>query len=372
MIRVLHVVTNMDVGGIETMLMNYYRHVDRSQLQFDFLVHRSARGAYDDEIESLGGRIYRLPRLNPFGVNYRQKLQKFFLEHSDYKIVHSHLDCMSAIPLKAAKKAGIPVRIAHAHSSNQDKNLRLILKQIYKHFIAHQATELFACSAEAGRWMFGAAEFSVFSNAIDARKYIYSPAIREEVREELGINAPCVIGHVGRFSAVKNQKFLIEILASMKKKGKNAQLLCVGQGTTMEAVQKHAKELGVADSIVFPGVRGDVNRMMQAMDVFVMPSLYEGLPLVLVEAQAAGLPCVISDKVPIECDKTGLMKQVALSAAADAWAEEIERARAQGDRRNRLAEIQAAGFDVVKNTEWLEAYYQAVAGGAHGNNQEAI
>lgn len=372
MIRVLHVVTSMDVGGIETMLMNYYRHIDRSRLQFDFLVHRSARGAYDDEIESLGGRIYRLPRLNPFGVKYRQRLQQFFFEHSNYRIVHSHLDCMSAIPLKAAKKAGIPVRIAHAHSSNQDKNLRLILKQIYKHFIAQEATELFACSAEAGRWMFGIAEFTVFSNAIDASKYTYSPAIRDEVREELGIIAPCVIGHVGRFSAVKNQKFLIEILASMKKKGKNAQLLCVGQGTTMEAVQMRAKELGVADGIVFPGVRGDVHRMMQAMDVFVMPSLYEGLPLVLVEAQAAGLPCVISDKVPIECDKTGLVKQVALSATADVWAEEIEKSCSQVIRWNTLAEVQSAGFDVVENAKWLEGHYRALAGGTYGNKQEAI
>ena len=198
-IRVLHIVTYMGRGGLETMLMNYYRHIDRSKVQFDFLVHRQERFDYDDEIEILGGRIYHLPRLNPWSKTYIKALGEFFREHTEYKIVHSHIDCMSAIPLRVAKKAGVPVRLAHSHSSNQDKNLKYYLKLYYKSRISQSATNLFACSEEAGRWMFGKQNFFVLPNAIDTKQYIYNAEKRNKVRKELGLDDALVIGHVGRF-----------------------------------------------------------------------------------------------------------------------------------------------------------------------------
>ena len=170
--RVLQVVTHMERGGLETMLMNYYRNIDRSQVQFDFLVHRQNRAAYDDEIEALGGKIYRLPVLVPWSSAYRKALNGFFVNHPEYKIVHVHQDCLSSVILKAAKKNGVPVRIGHSHNSNQDKNLKYLIKLYYRRLIPKYATNLFACGKDAGNWMFGGAPYHILNNAINAASYV--------------------------------------------------------------------------------------------------------------------------------------------------------------------------------------------------------
>lgn len=353
-IRILHIVTYMGRGGLETMLMNYYRSIDRTKVQFDFLTHRDFRADYDDEIEALGGRIYRLPSLNPFSRSYMGALDRFFVEHPEYRIVHSHLDCMSAIPLKAAKKHGVPVRIAHAHSSRQDRDLKYPLKLLFKRSIPGQATQLFACGDEAGKWMFGTDDFRVLNNAIDAGRYRFDPKVRQEVRSELGIPADALVaGHVGRFMAPKNHGFLLRIFAELPD---HARLLLVGDGELRAENEHLAEELGIRDRVIFAGLRRDVERMLQAMDVFVFPSLYEGLPLSIIEAQAAGLPCLISDKVPIECKKTNLVTQIPLAESAEVWSRAVL-AAAQPPRGNTLAQIREAGFDIRANAEWLLNYY---------------
>ena len=353
-IRILHIVTYMGRGGLETMLMNYYRAIDRTKVQFDFLTHRDFRADYDDEIEALGGKIYRLPNLNPFGRSYLGALDRFFREHPEYRIVHSHLDCMSAIPLKAAKKHGVPVRIAHSHSSRQDRDLKYPLKLLFKRRISGQATQLFACGKEAGKWMFGTDDFRVLNNAIDAERYRFDPVVRQEVRRELGIPADApVVGHVGRFMAPKNHCFLLRIFAELPD---HARLLLVGDGELRAENEQLAEELGIRDRVIFAGLRSDVDRMLQAMDVFVFPSLYEGLPLSVIEAQAAGLPCLISDKVPIECKKTDLVSQIPLDASPAEWAETVLSA-AEAPRGDTLAQIREAGFDIRANAEWLQNYY---------------
>lgn len=353
-IRILHIVTYMGRGGLETMLMNYYRSIDRTRVQFDFLTHRDFRADYDDEIEALGGKIYRLPNLNPFSRSYLGALDRFFGEHPEYRIVHSHLDCMSAIPLKAAKNHCVPVRIAHAHSSRQDRDLKYPLKLFFKRLIPRQATQLFACGDEAGKWMFGTDDFRVLNNAIDAERYCFDPKVRQEVRRELGIPADTLVaGHVGRFMAPKNHGFLLRIFAQMPH---NAMLLLVGEGELQQENERLAEELGIRDRVIFAGLRSDVDRMLQAMDVFVFPSLYEGLPLSVIEAQAAGLPCLISDKVPIECKKTDLVTQIPLDASPDEWAKAVASA-AETPRRDTLAQIREAGFDIRANAEWLQNYY---------------
>lgn len=354
MIRVLHVVTYMGRGGLETMIMNHYRHMDRSRVQFDFLTHRDFEADYDEEICALGGRIYRLPALNPFSRNYLGKLDAFFAEHPEYRIVHCHLDCMAGIPLKAAKKHGVPIRIAHAHSSSQTKDKKYLLKLLYKRGIFRQATDLFACSRAAGSWMFGSAAFRVLNNAIDTARYIHAPETARQVRAEFGIPADAeVVGHVGRFDPPKNHEFLLRIFAGLSE---NARLLLVGDGQLRAAAEAQAEALGIRERVIFAGIRPDVNRLLQAMDVFVFPSIYEGLPVSVIEAQAAGLPCLISDRVPIECKKTDLVHQIPLSAGEEVWAAAVVDA-AGTLRADTSAQIRESGFDIVENARWLQEYY---------------
>ncbi len=357
-VRVLQVVTQMTRGGLETMLMNYYRHIDRSKVQFDFIEHRDRMVDYDAEILEMGGKIYRLPRLNPFSGRYLRALDRFFAEHPEYRIVHSHLDCMAGIPLKYAKKHGVPVRIAHAHNSSQEKNLKYPLKLIYKRNIPVYASDLFACSKAAGEWMFGTKEFTVLNNAIDANAYVYNEKTRQEVRDEFGIDPnTLVVGHVGRFMPQKNHTFLIDVFCSLLQKQADARLMLVGTGDLQGSVLEQCKKKDIQEKVIFTGVRNDVNRLLQAMDIFVLPSLWEGLGIVAVEAQAAGLPCIVSDRVPNECVKTeGLVHFLPLDTGAEVWAQDILR-HSDNQRIDRTQEIERNGFDIRINAEQLQKFY---------------
>lgn len=357
MIRVLQVATYMGRGGLESMIMNYYRHIDREKVQFDFLVHRQERAAFDDEIESLGGIIYRLPRLVPWSKSYLSALNRFFDEHPEYKVVHVHQDCLSSVILKVAVQHNVSVRVAHSHSANQDKNLKYPVKLWYKRFIPQYATNLFACGKDAGDWMFGGASYQIINNAIDVAAYAYDPTKRQEMRRRLGLENDFTIGHVGRFNQPKNHPFLIDIFAALLKKEPNAVLLLAGGGEDMPKIQAKAHALGITEYVRFLGVRSDVADLMQAMDVFVFPSLYEGLPVTMVEAQAAGLPCIISDKVPPECILTeGLVDVLPLSAEPEIWAAKIleKKNLPRTDRRN---EIAAHGFDITTEAVKLQEFY---------------
>lgn len=359
MIRVLQVVTHMNRGGLETMLMNYYRHIDRRRVQFDFLVHRAERADYDDEIESLGGKIYRLPRLVPWSLSYHKALDSFFETHPEYQIIHVHQDCLSSVILKAAKKHGVPVRIAHSHCANQDKDLKYPIKLCCKKWIPTYATNLFACGRDAGRWMFGGAPFQILNNAIDAKAYTFSPRKRADMRAALGLpNEAFVVGHVGRFSPPKNHNGLLAIFEEIHRRDNDAVLLLVGDDRCElgNKIHEKVKSLGLKNHVIFTGVRSDVNDLLQAMDVFVFPSNYEGLPVTMVEAQAAGLPCYISDHVPPECALTDLVTTTPLSASPETWADSI--LTAHKDRGDTYDEIAAAGFDIAENAKWLQNYYE--------------
>ena len=356
-VRVLQVVTYMGRGGLESMLMNYYRHIDREEVQFDFLVHRQERAAFDDEIESLGGRIYRLPRLVPWSKNYLAALNRFFDEHSEHKIVHVHQDCLSSVILKVAAQHNVPVRVAHSHSANQDKNLKYPIKLWYKRGIPKYATNLFACGKGAGDWMFGGASYQIINNAIDVVACAYNPTKRQEMRRQLGLENEFTIGHVGRFNQPKNHPFLLDIFAALLRREPNAVLLLVGGGEDMTKIQAKAQTLGVAEHVRFLGIRSDVADKMQAMEVVVFPTLYEGLPVTMVEAQAAGLPCIISDKVPPECILTeGLVDVLPLSAEPEIWAAKIleKKNLPRTDRRSKIA---AHGFDITTEAVKLQEFY---------------
>ena len=356
-IRILHIVTTMNRGGLETMLMNYYRNMNHSKVQFDFLVHREEESDYDQEIISLGGNIYHISKLNPLSNQFRSQLNKFFEKHPEYKIVHSHLDCMAGIPLKYAKQHNIPVCIAHSHNSNQTKDIKYLLKLHYKKNIKKYADYLFACSQEAGKWMFNTNNFKVLNNAIDAKKYSFNEEIRDAIRKEFNIsNDSIVLGHVGRFFPQKNHEFIIDIFNKIHFNNPNTYLILVGEGDLKKSIIEKVKELHLEDHVIFTGVRSDVNKLLQAMDVFLFPSLYEGLPVSIVEAQAAGLPCLISDKVPIECKKTDLVYQLNLDDSVDVWADKVNEL-SYIVRRDTYEDIKNSGFDIIENAKWLEKYY---------------
>lgn len=356
-IRVLQVVTYMGRGGLETMLMNYYRHIDHSKVQFDFLTHREFDGDYDKEIKELGGNVYHLSNLNPLSIDYKTSLNDFFENHPEYKIVHSHLDCMAGIPLKYAKLNNVPLRIAHAHNSNQTKDLKYPLKLFYKRNIKKNANYLFACGDEAGKWMFNTDNFKVLNNAINARDYTFNINIRNDKRKEFGISDDSIlIGHVGRFFPQKNHDFLIDFFNQFHKEHPNSYLMLVGEGELKTSIQDKVNTLGLEDYVIFTGLRSDVNELLQAMDVFLFPSLYEGLPVSIIEAQAAGLPCLISDKVPIECKKTDLVYQLNLNDSVNVWSDKIYEL-SHIIRRDTYEEIKESGFDIIENAKWLENFY---------------
>ena len=357
MIRVLHVVTYMGRGGLETMLMNYYRHIDRSKVQFDFLVHREFEADYDEEIKSLGGRIYHVSRLVPWSRRYKAELRRFFRTHPEYKIVHVHKDCLSSVALQCAKDCGIPVRIAHSHNSNQDKNIKYLFKRYYMRKIPETATELFACGKAAGDWMFGGKAYQLLPNAIAAEKYIYEEEKAKKIKKELDLEKNIVIGHIGRFNPQKNHKFLIDIFEKCFEKNQKVRLMLIGDGEGRNEIENKVKERGLQDNVIFMGVRKDVPELLQAMDVFVFPSLYEGLPVTMIEEQAAGVPAVISNRVSEECIITkDLVKVEGLEETPEQWADKILK-QAKINKSDRNEEIKKAKYDVETTAKWLEEYY---------------
>lgn len=357
-IRVLQVVTSMNRGGLETMLMNYYRHMDREKVQFDFLVHREEQADYDDEIENLGGKIHRISRLVPWSKRYLKELEDFFLTHPEYSVVHVHQDCLSAVALKVAKKCGVKVAIAHSHTSNQDKNIKYPIKLFYKRFIPEYADELMACSSAAGEWMFNGAHFTVLKNAIDAGAFSFEASKKEKMRMDLGIPEDFfVIGHIGRFMPPKNHDYILRVFSCVKCKNSKAKLLLIGDGELRNVIKQKSMQLGIADDVLFLGVRSDVADILQAVDLFVLPSKYEGLGIVLIEAQCEGIPCVIADSVPRECEVcSDLITRRSISEDPERWAECILNLK-DTSRKSRLTEVKLAGYDIAENAAKLQQFY---------------
>ena len=304
-IRVAQVVGKMVGGGVESVVMNYYRHIDRSKVQFDFLVDEDSTRVPEEEITALGGRVFRIPPYQ-HPIRYHRELIRLMREQQ-WPIVHSNINTLSVFPLLAAKKTRVPVRIAHSHSTmGKGEFAKNAIKLVLRPFANVYPTVRFACSHYAGEWLFGKnADFTVIPNAIELDKFRFDAGVRQKTRQELGIaDDTFLIGHVGRFMPQKNQTFLVDVLADLLPKRPDTMLVFVGDGPDKSAVQQHAIELGIADHVLFLGQRSDVNRLYQAFDVFCLPSLYEGLGIVAVEAQVAGLPCLLGNTVPPEADVT--------------------------------------------------------------------
>ena len=314
----------MHRAGLETMLMNYYRRIDREQIQFDFLTHRPERADYDDEIEALGGKVYYAPRLYPQNLpEYNRYMRNFFKEHPEYKIMHSHIDPMSYLPLKAGKKAGVPIRIAHSHNTSIDKDMKYWLKMYYRERITSVATDFLACGEEAGQFLFKGKPFEVIPNAIEKEPFLFNEEVRRQKRQELGLGDELVIGHIGRISYQKNHRLLVQIFSEIVKINPNSRLLIIGVGKKEEEIRKLVNDLGITEKVLFLGKRTDVNELYQAMDAFVMPSFFEGVPVVGVEAQFSHLPCFFSDKVPVEVAFSEATSFIKLEENPGVWAKAI-------------------------------------------------
>lgn len=360
-IRVLNLFTIMNRGGAETMVMNYYRHIDREKVQFDFLVHREEEGAYEDEIRALGGRIYRMIPIYPQNFSkYKKMLHDFFEKHPEYRIIHSHMSELGYFAFKEAKKQGVPVRICHAHSSPHELDLKMIMREYFKYRIRPYTTHMFTCGQEAAEWLFGKKnrkKYIQLNNAIDTENFLYNKDIDLDVRRELGVENHFVVGHVGNFTRPKNHLFLIDVFYEIQKQKKDAVLVLVGTGVNMEAAKRKVNSLNITEKVFFLGNRSDVYRIMQCFDVFVFPSTFEGLPVTMVEAQTNGNICFISDVIPQQCCLTDNVIRISLNESPARWAEYILEVQRLYKKGNMYEIISKKGFDIKKNAKWLEEFY---------------
>ena len=363
LIRVLHVIGIMNQGGAETMIMNLYRQIDRSKVQFDFVENENEGAFFDEEIRSLGGKIYHCPRfVGKNYIRYKKWWKMFFDEHSEYPIVHGHIGSSAAIYLGEAKFHGI-ITIAHSHSTYV-KSPKQFLYRIISYPTRSVADYFFMCSHKAGLDRYGYRAISksnkafLVPNAVDTDLFRYNKESRKEKRIEFGIrDDEYVIGHVGRFVDAKNHSFLIDIFKNVTEILSSAKLLLVGDGELRKSIEEKVISLGLKEKVIFAGNRSDVNEILSTMDTLVFPSKYEGLPVTLVEAQCNGLPCVISDKVP---EDSVLIKDLVRICSLDndpsVWAE----AALHGNHLNREScseIIKETEFDIKKTSKWLEEFY---------------
>lgn len=357
--RILQVVTSMNRGGAETMLMNYYRALNKSRIQFDFLVHRKERGAYDDEIEALGGRIFRAPKIRPWTyLKYFLWLKSFFKEHSnDYVAVHGHIQENSGFAFYYAKKNKIERRIATSHIAHVKVDYKYIFRLFAKSLFNNTITKRIACGVLAGQYLYGKKNFQIFTNAIETAKYSFDQDKRNNLRKTLNIyENDIIVGHVGRFFEQKNHKFIIDIFYKFKQTHSNSKLVLIGEGVLRSQIEDYSTERGLSDSIIFTGNVSNVNDYLQIFDIFLMPSLYEGLPVSVIEAQASGLPCVLSSTIDKECDITGNVSFVSLNNPIEEWCHAIDKASLH-IRKDESEKIKGAGYDVNENIKVLMSLY---------------
>lgn len=367
MIRVLQVFGRLTRGGLETFVMNLYRNIDRSKIQFDFLVSAEG-GDYEDDVLKMGASIYRLPARNKGIKKYNSALDEFFRQHaSEYSAVHQHASSLSSIaPLKYAAKYGVPVRIIHAHSSAishsvKAHSLHYLMHLWGKLHIKNYATHYMGCSDKALDWLFNGTGIRgkavMINNGIKVSDFRYNIDIRERVRKEFSIVDEFVIGHVGNFIPVKNHSYLIRLFADYVKINPKSKLLLVGDGPLRTEIESQISDVGLKDKMIIAGVRKDVKDILQGMDIIVMPSIFEGLPVSLVEAQAAGLPLVISDTISHDVALTDNVHYLSLSESKDVWCNAIENIRKNYVRKDTSCIINEKGFGIEGIVDNLSKLY---------------
>lgn len=358
-IRILQVLTIMGRGGAETMVMNYYRALDKSKYQFDFLVHRQERGVYDDEIERLGGRIFRTCPVRPgYYLKYFISLDCLFKEHAkEFVAVHTHIQENSGFALKYAAKYGIVNRLCTSHCASIKYDIKYVFRKYASLYLNKYVTKRLSCGVEAGKAIYRREPFTVIPNAINVTNFIYSSSVNEEIRRELAIDSSVtILGHVGRLGVEKNHAFMLQVLREYLKLDKQAILLCIGEGNLRKEIEYKVKQMKLENNVRLLGGRSDVSRVIQCFNIFLFPSLFEGLPVSVIEAQAAGLRCFLSDTIDHTTDVTGDITFISLNKSPKEWARIIYSSLPY-QRPNNLHKIQYAGYDVSENMEKLLNLY---------------
>lgn len=372
MIRVLHMIASLGIGGTQAMIMNLYRTIDRSKVQFDFIIDHSdsPRHTYfADEIKQLGGNIYIMPTFK--GSNILEIVKAwdcFFKEHREYGILHNHARSYACIYLPIAKKYGVKT-IAHSHSTSNGKGISALIKKILQYPLRYQADYFFGCSMSAGEWLFGrkianSSNYYLIRNAVDLDNYRFNSDIRKEYRKWIGAKENIVVYvHVGRLHESKNHSFLLNVFAEIQKEKENSLLVLVGEGELREKIEKQAKALLIDDRVVMLGIRSDVHYIFQASDYFLFPSLWEGLPVTVIEAQAAGVPCFISDKVTSEVNISELVTSLPIDKGVKPWVDAIMQTSIK--RKDVSSEIINAGFDIQRSAQWIMKFYDTIGNEGH-------
>ena len=363
-IRILQVLKGGPVcGGIENFVMNYYRHIDRKRVQFDFLVHSKKKGYYDDEIKALGGEIYYLSLLDDRNVvRYIGDLFHFFTEHKEYRIIHGQVRGFAPVYFMIALLCGVPIRISHSHVNNVESTFTGRMLNAVVSLIKYCSNVHWACSLLAGEYMYGnRGIFQVIPNAISTKRFFPKPQIREEVRKELRLEGKFVIGNIGRYCLQKNQKFLLRIFESLLQIIPDSMMLLIGEGELKKELQEEARQLGIDSFVCFLPPQTCIENYYQAMDVFVLPSFFEGFPLVLVEAQACQVLCVTSTNVTTEANLSGNIRYLSLELSPMEWAEAIieqweSKTASSETTQNKQYDIEYAAVALMKKYENLDRF----------------
>lgn len=357
-IRVAQVMGYMNGGGVESVVMNYYRHIDREKVQFDFIVCEGSTLVPQGEIESMGGRVFMVPGYKKI-FQYLDRLTSLFRSER-WGIVHSHVNSLSVFPLYAAKRAGIPVRVAHSHATmGKGEPIRNLVKMALRPLSKKYPTDLAACSSHAGNWLFGeGASFTVIPNAIEIDKYQFNETVRAEVRAAWGVKSDCcVVGTVGRMETVKNQSFLMDAFKCLYDAHPNSRLIIAGSGSLREMLEHKAQDLGIADAVILPGQVDNVSRLYQGFDVFALPSLYEGFGMAVLEAEVSGTPCVVSEHVPREAILSEACRTMPLDDGAEGWAEAIWKQHSSA-AKNIFPGEKYEDFNICSATDSLVNFYE--------------
>lgn len=353
----------MQRGGIESFMMSYYRNIERSKIQIDFIVHGFDKGAYDDEIRQMGGKIFNIPVKSKNYFENIYQLKQIF-SSNEYKLVHSHMDAMNTLVLKVAKESGIPIRIAHSHNIDHltTNKFKYLLNEFAKKRITRYATHFFACSEPAAKWLFGEElvqekKVKIIKNAINLDDYYFNEKVRKEIRSDLNIENMLVLGHVGRFDYQKNHEYLLKIFQGLLETNANSRLILVGEGHLKKEISKKIKDMNLSDKVIMLGSRDNVNEILNSFDVFLLPSLFEGLGISLIEAQANGLRCIASKDTPIEVDITNTTTFISTKESkVSNWVEAILNI----ENTNRIIEKDnfiLSGYDIKNEAKKLQDLY---------------
>lgn len=360
MIRVLQAIGSLYLGGSQTMVMNLYRNIDRSRMQFDFIIDHTVDMDFEEEIKRLGGRIYIMPTFKGYNiVEVVKAWNEFFDSHPEYKVLHSHVRSYASVYLPIAKKHGVKT-VIHSHSTSNGSGFSALVKQIMQYPLRYQADCYLSCSERAGKWLFGEKvvagdKFQILQNAIDIKEYQYNEEARDRIRKELNMDNEVLLGHVGRFHESKNPIFLLEVFHQIHCRMPNSRLAMVGDGDLRCKIEEKIRQLQLEDAVYLLGTRSDVKMILQAMDCFLFPSCWEGVPVTVIEAQAAGLPCFVSDTVTKDVGASELVHYLPIDQGTEPWVKAITEDKLE--RKNVAKEIRQAGFDITSTSKCLMDLY---------------